>query len=170
MKKLISAVLAIVLIVSLSAPAYAVSAKYTNTKDFIEMLDENDFTYTIEGIDKETRCEEVVIPMAGDDIDYDLHFFFDEEEDVISVRLWCLIYFDEEDFLDVLYAVNQLNDAYKFVKFVLDESDYSITVSMDAVVREGCEIGEIGYDCMYYMVMISDDAYAEVLSEFAIDG
>lgn len=167
MKKFISAVLVIMLLASLSVPAYAASAKYSNTKDFIAMLDENDFTYTLNGID-EDNDEWIVVDIEDEGYEFEINCYFDEEEDVISFRLWYLMEFKDKDYFDVLKAVNELNGAYKFVTFVLDESDNTVTAKMDAVVREGCEIGEIGFDCLYYLVMISEIAYEDYLGDFDI--
>ena len=83
------------------------------------------------------------------------------------MRCWYVISFDKADLDRVLTAVNQINNDYRFVKFVVDESDYSVDAKIDCPLRDDDIAGEIAYDALFYIENIVDEAYLE-LKEFDI--
>lgn len=94
-----------------------------------------------------------------------------------SVRLF--LHFDEEDSLahfegvefikvpeekyDAIYKVlNEVNDDYKFVKFVLDTENGSLCARDDALIQlDSC--GEECFEIMIRMIQIIDDAYPKFM-------
>ncbi len=166
-RKLFAVLLALCLVFSLSVPAFAVSAEYSTTKAFLKVMDREKNKYTVEGLDDD-EDEKVSVSFTGDNKkDIDVIIFFDKDLDAVSMRSWYVISFEKADLDKVLSVVNQLNSDYKFVKFVVDESDYSVDAKIDCPLRDDRNAGEIAYDALYYVVNIVDEAYLE-LEEFDI--
>ncbi len=164
-KILTSLLLVLTLLLSLSVPAFAVNAQYSTTRDFLKYLDEEDYKYSYLGVDNDND-EGVSLKFRGDNIDtIKINIFFDEDLDVVSMRIWYLIEFDKSDYEEVLEACNSLNNKYKFIKLYVDTSDWSVTAAIDIPIRSGSNCGEICEDGMLYLVNISDIAY-ETLKEF----
>ena len=166
-KRLFAVLLALCLFLSLSVPAFAVSAEYSTTKAFLKVMDREKNKYTVEGVD-EDGDEKVSVSVKGDNKKtIEVRIFFNEDLDVVSMRCWYVISFDKADLDRVLTAVNQINNDYRFVKFVVDESDYSVDAKIDCPLRDDDIAGEIAYDALFYIENIVDEAYLE-LKEFDI--
>lgn len=165
-KKLLAFILVTALFLSISIPAFAASAQYTTTKEFLKVLSREKLHYRYMGID-EDEDEEITTSFTGDNWDdIFINLFFDEDLEIVSLRCWNIVDFNEKDRAEALERCNQLNDSYKFVKFVMDESDWSVGAEMDVPIREGAESAECVYDALYYIVNIADEAYP-VLQEIA---
>ena len=167
-KKHIAAfLLVLVLFMGMSTPAYAVKAQYATTASFLEALSEDGVKYNYKGVDQDDE-EEVTVSYAGDYMDsIRAVIFFDEELDSVSMRIWDVIAFDEDDYFDVLKTVNSLNYKYKYAYFVVDEEDWTVYATIDVPLRDCDEAGEIAYDALYYLVEICDRGYDE-LKEFEL--
>lgn len=154
--------LVLTLFLALSVPAFAASAQYTTTQEFLKVLKREKNTYNYMGIDEDDD-EEVRVTFSGDNLDeIPVEIFFDEDLDAVSMRSWQVIYFDKKDLADVLTLVNDLNSQYKFVKFVVDPEDESVDAEIDVPLREGENAGELAYDALYYIVIIVDEAYPQL--------
>ena len=94
-----------------------------------------------------------------------MEVFFPASCDFASFYCWNIIDFDESELADVLPVINQLNRDYRFVRFYVDSSDWSVTAQLDAIFREN-DVGPICDDAMYYTVQLSDIAY-DALKDFA---
>lgn len=164
MKKVIVFLLTLSLLTAaLIAPAFAVSPKYENTRAFLELLDANDIMYTLIGVDDDGD-EKVTIDNRSDAIPkgYTIRLFFSEENDEVSLRVWNLVDFDADNLGLVLKAVNQANYDYKYVRFYVDESDYSITASIDDVVRANTDTADIILDSLLDLVDVMDVVYPSI--------
>ena len=64
-----------------------------------------------------------------------------------------------------LNILNQLNNAYNYAKFALDESDSTLTVSADTYFNDG-NAGTIAYDLMRVLldIITDDDCIAKLQS------
>ncbi len=158
-RKLFAALLVLCLFLSLSCPAFAVSARYGPTRAFLKVLDRESHKYNYMGIDEDDR-EQVNVTFSGDNLDrIPVEIYFDSELDDVSMRSWRVINFDRSDLDEILEAVNQANCDYKFVKFVVDEEDLSVDAEIDCPLRDDENAGEIAYDALYYIILIIDEAY-----------
>lgn len=161
-KKIFAVLLILGLILSLSVSAFAVTAQYGPTQEFLKVLDREGHKFNYMGIDEDDD-EQVNLTFAGDKLDtIDIKVFFDEDLDSVSMRVWSIIYFDEADLTKVLEQVNTLNNDYKYVKFVVDTDDMSVDAEIDAPLRDDKNAGEIAYDALYYIVKIVDEGYPEL--------
>ena len=161
-KKLFAVLLVLGLFMCMSVPASAVNAQYGPTKEFLKVMDRENHHYNYMGIDEDDD-EQISVSFSGDNMDdIKVDIFFDEELDSVSMRSWYVISFDEADLSDVLLKVNELNNNYKYVSFVVDLSDYSVDAKIDCPLRDDANAGEIAYDALYYMISIVNEAYPEL--------
>lgn len=136
--------------------------QYPNTIEFIDLLEEYDIDYSYSGIDSDGD-EGVYIY----EDDYTVILYFSEDQELISIRVWYVIEYAEDDLMDVIYACNDLNYSYRFVTLYADESDNTVTASMDVIVREGNSVADIAAEAVAHLENILAEAY-EVLGEFDI--
>ena len=164
MKRVLAFVFTLSLLLSVSMiPSYAVQAQYSTTQTFLDVLDEKEMKYTWNGIN-DAQDEKVTFRWAGDNNDdITALLFFDDELDDVSLRVWNLIDFNEADYPLVLKVVNDLNNRYRFVRFVCDTSDWSVTVAADVPLQDGKESALVTYDMLIYLVLIADTAYPDLV-------
>ena len=128
-RRLLTLLLALVLTLNV-ASCFAEDAQYATTKDFIRALEDKGFKYTYKGIDSD-KDEQVIVSFSDDYYDtIAVRFFFDEDEDKVSIRIWNLIDVSAGESYAAT-AVNKLNKDYKYAKFILDTSDSTISVEND---------------------------------------
>lgn len=165
-KTLAALLMALALLLSLSVPAFAVSAQYPTTRAFVQALDERGLKYTCAGVDSDGD-EKVTVEFVGDYKDSILvNLFFGQDQDLVNLRIWNLIDINEADYEKVLDACNELHASYKFVTFFVDKTDWSVTAKLDLPIREGESCGEICLDGLSYLVNIADTGY-DTLKAFA---
>ena len=165
-KMLLAMLLALVLVLSFSASAFAAGPEYNNTKGFLTVLDAHEIVYEYLGIDDD-KDEGVKIVTEGDYKDEIVAYvYFNEDDDVVTMCSFYVVEeFNKKDLVSVFRAVNELHKQYKFVCFVVDEEDYSVDSTIDIPLRDCDEAGEIAFDALYYLVTITDEAYDQ-LKEF----
>ena len=163
-KRVLAFAFTLALLLSVSMiPSYAVTAQYSTTQTFLDLLDEKEMKYTWNGVN-DALDEKVTFRWAGDNNDdITALLFFDDELDDVSMRVWNLIDFAEADYPLVLKVVNDLNSRYRFVRFVCDTSDWSVSVETDVPLKSGKESAEIAYDMLIYLVLIADQGYPDLL-------
>jgi hypothetical protein len=162
MKKLVALSFALILVFTTAAAALAESTKgfYDSTRQFIATLDENEMTYTYEGVDN-NDYDIVNVAFTGDNTDVTVKLFFNSDGEDCGLRVWYLIEYDEAFDIAVCRAVNTLNQNYRFIHFFAD-TDYSVTAAMDVIFHAGDDIGAICYDAMLFMADICDTAYLDL--------
>ena len=167
MKKLTALLLA-VLMICLCSTAFAAEATYDSTKAFCRYLDSKDFTYTVRGIQGEKEYEVVDIPYTFSDSGYRItcKAFFYKNGVEVGFRVWNLIDFNQY-FVNSMYKVcNDLNSAYRFARFYVDESDYSITCATDVDLLTN-DIGRLAYEGMMNVINVARYGYEETLINYA---
>ncbi len=162
-KKLLPALLLVLaLTMSLCAPAFADSAEYSTTEEFLSYLDRKSskYEYELRGIDDDD--EVVVITTDTDNMgEIMLKMFFAESEDRVTICFWNVIDFNSYNHDAVLEVVNDLNYNYKWIKMFIDPSDNSVSVYADLVIRPG-SCGKPVYDAMRYLVLVTDSVFEEL--------
>ena len=173
-KRILSVIVAIVLCLCFTSTAFAsnsskstkyvdtlpTTAAYSSSQSFLESMDDNQIKYTYQGLDRDDDWIE--IKYSGDYCDLiDIDVFFSSSADRASFRFWNIIDFNRGDYQKVLEVVNQLNAQYKWVKFVVDTSDYSVTAELDVLFPVG-SAGSICLESLSQIVDISDLGYKEL--------
>ena len=159
MKKALALFLTALLLLSLASAALAVpdNVTYRPTRRFLELLDEEGIKYQYRGIDQDNDEYVVITYTIEDDHDCRMNLYFNEDLEHCSIRVWNLIDFDEANLVDVYRACDELNSSYKYIRFYVDETDYSVTASYDIIFRStGAD--EICREAIRKMVNVCDAA------------
>ena len=160
MRRFFIIVLSSVLLLSLlTGNALALSATYQNTKTVTEKFDSEGLFYTVLGIDSDNNKEYVAFKNESDAGEYTILISFKENNEEVNLRIFNIISYSDADFSKLLRTVNSMNYKYKWVRFYLDETDNTLTASMDLVVRPGDQVGDIVIDAMIHMTNVLDAAY-----------
>ena len=149
-------------------PAEDGTPQYANTKAFISFLEELDIDgWEFVGVDGDGDEYIQFEDYAGDEYEYVVNMYFAEDNEQIGFYIWYVIEYEEEDFADVLYACNSLNYDYKFLTFYADETDNTVTASMNLIVRENDDVAEIAIEALLHIENILAEAI-EVLDEYSV--
>ena len=160
MKRLIPVLLAVLLLTMCVAHA-AQETEYPATRNFIEYLESKDIKYTYEGMQNEK--EVLTISSTLDNFEsLAVMCYFNKDSEEVSLRIWNIVTATAGR-NNVLSTLNSLNAAYKFVKFVLDESDSTVQAEIDIYI-DGDHCGRSVYDAMMaaFNVTDNDDAAAQL--------
>ena len=65
---------------------------------------------------------------------------------------------DQADTLRLMYVCNTLNDSYNYTCWYVDETDNTITCSMNLIYRDD-NVDEVVTEAMVYMMKIIEAAY-----------
>ena len=161
MKKLLSALLCALMLMTACAGALAeaANATYTSTRTFLTYMDRKGINYEIYGIDDDG--DELIIVPNGDKeagIEYEIYLFFDDNNENCYVYVWRLIEFTDANYLRVLQTVNAINDDYRYVTFTVDEDTNSVFVTIDLIYRDN-DVDAIVWEGLMHVVNIIHNAY-----------
>ena len=173
-KRILSILVVLLLCLSFSGSAFASGlskfrdtqrttgqATYASTQSFLDAMDAEEIRYTYHGLDSD-KDDWVEVIYSGDYCDeIDIDIYFSSAADRASFRFWKVIEFDEADYANILFAVNQLNYDYKWVKFVADSSDNSVSAEID-VLFPSDDAGAICLESLDQIVNIADLGYSEL--------
>ena len=103
-------------------------------KEVMEYLDDQNMHY-------KANEEKNVIEMGISGLDniksVKILLIFEENERMVGLRVYNVCDFPE-DKADALYRVcSQMNHKFRWMKFYVDETDWSITAENDAIISEG---------------------------------
>ena len=165
MKRVISLVLTLVMLLGLCSVASAApSTQYSSTRLFLQKLDEMQIKYSYVGIDN-NGYEKITVKNTDSDagVSYTMTYFFDENDENASIRVWDLVTFgtDSMSALNALYACNNCHLDWKYVTFAV-EGDNTITAKMDLIYR-GESVSEVMWEATLHMVNVVSDAYPAYL-------
>lgn len=167
MKKALSILLCLVLLLCFSSSALAVEPQYANTKAFLAYMDSRNIFYTVLGIDDENSYELVSIDNQGDKASYTFVMFFDEDYTEVAIRVWDLIEFDKAKTADVTRVINDLNNNYKYGRWIADESDNTVTIAYDVLIRDNSDSPDIILEALLHLVECINYGY-ELLEPYNI--
>ena len=158
MKKFVACALVFVLCFVYGV-SLATDAQYSNTKYFVSLLDDEDISYTVIGVDDGN--EQISIKNRDDDINksYTINVFFKDDEEHVSVRIWNLVDFNKALVQTAYGLCNTLNAKWKYACFYVDEDDYSITVSYDMIVPNSSASSDLVLEAIVRLVKIIGDGY-----------
>lgn len=156
MKKILAALLVLALCLSVSASALSETA-FATTRAFLETLEEADIAYANRGLDVDGD-EHVVVVDPDKNISYTIHYFFEDDLEHTSVFAWNIITFDPADTLRVMYVCNSLNYDYNYTCWYVDETDNTVTCSMNLIYRDD-NVGQVVTEATVYLMQIIEQAY-----------
>ena len=140
-------------------------ATYTTAKRYIQILKEKELTYSTYPAESDDDYDQIdlkfnVTSEGGKDFSYRGSAFFRSKNDRMSLRVFNLIDFEESDLNQVLRVCSQLNNRYLWVKFFVDESDFSVTASYDLPLQNASSDMETmwdAYDNLHSIVKLAYD-------------
>lgn len=97
---------------------------------------------------------------------YDVMFIFDQDEESVAVRVYKLTSCNKENFARVLITVNQLNNKFRWYKFVIDD-DRDVNMECDAVIDVD-SAGEVCTELLYHCMGIAKDAYPMLIDRKSV--
>lgn len=159
MKKMLSLLLAALMMIALCLPAGAEGPALSSTLEFIRVLEAEGLKYSYHGTDDDGD-EVITVGFDNDQgFSYNIAFFFKPHNHSCSIRAWEVIKIDPADTAAVMRVCNNLNYTYRFTRFYVDETDYTVTIAIDPVYRENGSTGDVVLEYMARLCNILDDAY-----------
>ena len=140
------------------APAYAATAAFTGA------LDQSGIVYTVSGI--ADGNEIVTIGNIDEHFRYSVIVAFAEDEQHVSFRVWNLIALSESEAADAYRACNALNYSYRYTRFFVDESDWSVTVAYDLILDSAEDAATAGLEALDRLCGVIAGSY-DTLAPFA---
>ncbi len=149
------------MVFSLAGSAFAETAQYRSTQDFLDFLDSKGIKYTYAGTNDDH--EDVTVSYTLDNFSsLTCKLFFKDDCEEVSLRIWNIITASAGKNY-VLSTLNSLNYDFKFAKFVFDESDSTVQAELDMYI-DGDHCGRSVYDAMQALLNVTDrDDVAEKL-------
>ena len=147
----------------LPAGANAAECTYSSTRAFTEIMDDANVQYQYGGLD-EDKDEMVSVVYSGNSMQsIPTVWYFNETS--VSVRVWNIISYHEEEFEDVAAVCNALNGSFRFVRFYANTSDNTVIAAYDMPVNENTA-GKTYAEMLINIVKIVDQGYS-VLSDYS---
>ncbi|MGN1030812.1 MAG: YbjN domain-containing protein, partial [Butyricicoccaceae bacterium] len=93
-----------------------------NARRFTERLDRDEIKW--KEMDSKNGRDDIRLIYGGDNKDpIVLHFFFEKDEETVSVRNYDLCTCPKDKMAKMLIALNRVNAKYKWVNFYMDEDN-----------------------------------------------
>lgn len=130
--------------------ALQLTSAFLNEKDFKHRVDEEDnlITTGIGGLDNKGSMK--------------FHIIFDDDGGSVGIRVFEYCAFPKEKTTKMYQVCSKMNEAFRWVKFYVDEEENTITLADDAVIQlDSC--GEEVFELLLRMSSIGDDAYPEFM-------
>lgn len=158
-KQLINIFIVLVLVVSLSASAFAATPQYKSTEAFIKMMDENQYEYDFFERDEAVNEEMIMTDFEGDYLDnIEITAFFPDTEDEMFLYSFDVIEFEKADYSKVLEAVNQLNYDNDYVCFYVEKNENVVSAVWSVLLGEK-DAKEIADIALHTFLTVVDDSY-----------
>lgn len=163
MKKLLTLLLLAALCIGAACTgASADRAAYSSTQAFIDVLERAGQPYVLDGVD-EYGAECLSIEHAGENHGYTAVVLFEDSLEAASIRVWYIIEYDPAQLMEVVRVCNALNAGNRFVSFYADESDNTVTASMDLIFR-GEDAGAVTARAVDRLTDTLDRAWPQLLA------
>lgn len=125
---------------------------YATTGRFVRALSGAGIPCEYQGVDEDG--DECVLIVSGD---MEIYCYFDEACTSAAFYVWYLASYEESQLADVLLACSRLNAASGGVCFTADDSDCTVTATMDLLLRAGTA-GEVALGAAQHLMAILPEA------------
>lgn len=150
-KRLTGLLLAALLLWSCCA-AQAEDPVYATTGRFVRALEGAGIVCEYQGVDEDG--DECVLIQSGD---MEIYCYFDEACTSAAFYVWYLASYEAAQLQDVLLACSRLNAASGGVCFTADDSDRTVTATMDLLLRAGTA-GEVALGAVQHLMTVLPEA------------
>ncbi|MDE6730117.1 MAG: YbjN domain-containing protein [Oscillospiraceae bacterium] len=130
------------------------------TERICEVFDEHDLKYRTDESDNRS----VVIAGIGTELtQFQLLFISSDDDNDVAMRIYNFVSFKEEKLARIVNLANQLNNEFRYLKFVVD-NDNSVTLAYDFPVT--CEDpGIIALEMLSKIMNFADEIYEKFMKE-----
>ena len=157
-ERLLAFLLAALLCMGAVTSALGEEAQYSTTKDFLELLDQENLSYHFAGTISSDE-EYVFLDNEDENFAYTINVYFHPDNDRACAYVWNIITFEDADFANVLRVVNDLNYSYKYTRFYVDETDNTVTCALTLILHDDNDAGDIVLEGLLRMASILKNAY-----------
>jgi hypothetical protein len=166
-KRILALALTLMLLLSLSVPAFADGAQYKWTEDYlVGAAQEAGLTCELQGLAKNGN-EIVYVTYSGSLSKYVSYFYayFTADGEEVLLYMPYVITFDEDDLLEVLAVVNELNAVSAGVKLYVDTDECTVDAELYLMTTPETA-GSLAFRGSGSLVAFTDDIY-ELLGEYS---
>lgn len=160
MKKVIALLVSVMLCLSLTLPALAITSEYASTQAVMDALDGANYTFTYRGMN-DSGYEIIRMNFGTNKYSLTMNLFCDKTQTETSIRVWNIITYDPSKETEVMVLCNKLNSDYKYVKFYADTTDNTVTCDMDVLYRKN-DVGPIVLEAITHVADIIEDCYSQL--------
>lgn len=151
----------LVMVCGFTAIATAEEGTYETTRAIIATLEEHGFHCYLDGFTSSGRERISITYEYSTGLTVPLCIMVDESGETVGIRMWKLIQYDPADLPDVVALCNKLNLSTVFATFCADEEDNTVTVTLDVVIKNSSNCGEIVYEALDWVLTAVKDRYPE---------
>ncbi len=129
------------------------------TKQIAAAFDEKDLKYTTSESEKSSR---VVAKFNGDNAKHiEVRFISTDDDNDVAVRCFQIVSANADKAAKMKDAINELNNKYRYIKFIIDE-DYDVNAEYDLPVRSE-NVGPMCVEIFIRFMNIIDEAYPKLM-------
>ena len=129
------------------------------TEAICQAFDEAELHYNVHESEKNSA---VIAGVSTKLTQFDILFISEDDDNDVAVRVYRFVSFDESKTDEMIRLVNELNDDYRFLKFTVDTSDSTITISYDIPVN--CEdVGNAAIEIFVKLMRNCDKFYPRIM-------
>ena len=88
---------------------------------------------------------------------------FDDNDRTVGLRAFSILKIPDSKVNNMFAVVNALNQKYRWIKFIIDEEDNTLTAADDAVVQLDSCGDEVMELCLRFASIV-DEAYPEIMA------
>lgn len=162
MKKLIALLMVLVMVCGFAAISSAEEGDYDVTRAITAYFDEKDFLYSYDGFSSSGREVISFSYKYNTGLTEKITLFIDESGATVGLKMWNYMNIDPEDLAEVTAICNTLNKNTVFAKFYTDDSDNTVNITLDIVVMNAPNSGEIVYEAIDWILTAAKDVYPQL--------
>ncbi len=125
------------------------------TREISRAFDAKGIKYRVIDKEKVSYVEASVRGKVAPSVDID--FFSSDDDNDVSVRVVAILRAPDNRLGQILVAINECNNRFRFVKFVLDK-DRDVNLEFDMPLRT-TNPGDVAVEMLIRIMKIIDDAY-----------
>ncbi len=118
------------------------------------------------GIEARDEFSAVHIGINVKTTSFEARFISRSEENDVALRIFNLLKFPPERTESMLLAVNDCNNRFRFLRFIVDTENNTVDAAYDFTVSAE-EIGDAAHELLMRSAGIIDDCYPELLKEIS---
>lgn len=134
---------------------------YHATELIAQYFDEKEIRFRIE--DRED-VSAVIANIAVDYTSFAMHFYSQDSENDVSVRIPNFVRYGDRSTAAVLRVAAECNQLYRYAKFTVDTEEHSVRVEYDfAEETDDDAVGPCAYEIFRRLMQICDEAFPKFM-------